>query len=236
MQDVQERTCLEAWQSGVKKLVEHKGEIFNLITQIDVPCEYYASWMHDYSPHSLEGGVERISDVMDTIFPVSLNFKFRNRPDLYAQYLIRHHRAMRWRRNRGRWGTYFERLICFGKEQKINQLERVIQKLITWEQRNTTGLVFHLSSAETDAPRTRGGPCWHFGEILWHQNNVIDLVVVYRNHDFFNKALGNFLALGQLLGFIAAASGKTPGKLICHSVHAYSEKSTAQLIKLAQIN
>ncbi|WP_132257445.1 hypothetical protein [Paucimonas lemoignei] len=234
MLDVQEVTCLEAWQTGARKIVQGRGEAFNLITEIAQPTQLDSQWLQDYSPHRT-AGVERIEDVIDTIFPISLHQRFPVRAELYSKYLTRHRRAMKWSRNRGRWGTYFERLIAFGRPEPVNQLERVIEKLTTWEQRNTTGLVFHLSSPATDAPRTRGGPCWHFGELLWHSNNVLDLVVVYRNHDYFNKALGNFIALGQLLGFIAGESGKTAGKLICHSVHAYSDKSLANLSTLARI-
>lgn len=220
---------------GARKLIENNGHYFNLITQIERPTELHDSWILDYSPHTSVRRADKIKDVIDTIFPIDLYTQFPRRSDLYNEYLRRHYRAMKWSRNRGRWGTYFERLISFGQRNGPNQLERVIEKLINWPQRNTTGLVFHLSSPATDAPRTRGGPCWHFGEIVWHQNNVIDLIVVYRNHDYFNKALGNFIGLGQLLNFIAAESGKTAGKLVCHSVHAYSDKSLARLKSLARI-
>jgi hypothetical protein len=234
MNDVQEGDCLSAWQSGAQRIIEANGPAFNLITEITNPCVVDINWLSDYSPHTVHG-FERISDVIDTIFPTSLYAKYPTRADLYSNYLNVHRRAMKWQRNRSRWGTYFERLIAFGPGAPVNQLERAINKLTTWPQRNTTGLVFHLSSSILDAPRTRGGPCWHFGEILWHSGDVIDLVVVYRNHDFFNKALGNFIGLGQLLQFIATASGKTPGKLICHSVRAYSEESGGYLKSLARI-
>ncbi len=135
-------------------------------------------------------------------------------------------------RNRSRWGTYFERLIAF--DGNLNQLERAIGKLNTWD-RNTTGLVFHLSSPSIDSPRTRGGPCLHYIELLWKTGDVLDLVAVYRNHDYFSKALGNFLALGQLLFFISTETDKQPGKLICHSVHAYTESSLTRLKLLAQV-
>jgi hypothetical protein len=235
MNDVEAADCLTAWQGGVLKIIEGHGKVTNLITEITFPCKVDPTWLVDYSPHIVYGK-ERISDVIDTIFPTSLHERFPKRSDMYENYLVRHSRAMRWRRNRSRWGTYFARLIAFGREDKVNQLERVIDKLTRWQNRNTTGLVFHLSCATLDAPRTRGGPCWHFAEILWHPGDVIDLVVVYRNHDFFNKALGNFIALGQLLRFIADASGKTSGKLICHSVQAYSEVSMGYLKKLAKIS
>jgi thymidylate synthase len=139
---------------------------------------------------------------------------------------------MKLPRNRSRWGTYFHRLIAYGG--KKNQLELTIEKLKHWP-RYTTALVFHLSCPLVDQPRTRGGPCWHYGELIWHKGDVLDLVVVYRNHDFFNKALGNFIALGQLLAFIAKESGKTTGRLVCHSVHAYSANPMSKLTALAKI-
>ena len=167
------------------------------------------------------------------MFPTKLILKYPSRPQFYSAYMRLHQRAMKWPRNRSRWGTYFERLVAFGGTE--NQLELLITKLNTWP-RNTTGLVFHLSSPSVDRPRTRGGPCWHFGEIVWRKGDILDFVAVYRNHDYFNKALGNFIALGQLLRFIANESSKVPGKLICHSVHAYSERSLSALSNLAKMS
>jgi hypothetical protein len=60
--------------------------------------------------------------------------------------------------------------------------------------------------------------------VLWGRDDVIDLVAVYRNHDFLKKALGNYIGLGQLLQFIAAESDKKPGRVVCHSVHAYCDE------------
>ncbi|WP_157050646.1 hypothetical protein [Herbaspirillum rhizosphaerae] len=237
MLDVQAETCLAAWRSAAAQLLQKRDHhAFNLILEITNPCHLDLAWLTSYSPDSIGANTEKLSDVIDTIFPITIREKFIDRNQFYSEYLRRHRRAMKWTRNRGRWGTYFERLIAFDKANSVNQLERVIEKLNSWEQRNTTGLVFHLSSPTLDAPRVRGGPCWHFGEIVWNPGGVLDLVVVYRNHDYFNKALGNFLALGQLLKFIADASNKIPGKLICHSVHAYFDRPVQELTALARLN
>lgn len=233
MPEVHEADCLRAWQEGVRKVRASHGEVFNLITTIDAPYTLDELWLETYSPRSVVPGADKISEVVDTVFPFRLRQRFPLRADFYAAYVKRHERAMKFRRNRGRWGAYFERLVSYNGVK--NQLELAISKLQTWPKRATTGLVFHLSCPLLDSPRTRGGPCWHFGEILWNPGDVLDLVVVYRNHDFFNKTLGNFIALGQLLQFIALESGKTPGKLICHSVHAYSEKPLHFLSQLAQV-
>lgn len=209
------------------------GELFNLITTIQNPSLCQTKWLSDFSPDSVLAGADDVNDVVATIFPMRLHSRSVDRIDFYNGYKRIHNRAMKWRRNRSRWGTYFERLISYNGT--VNQLEVAISKLINWPVRNTTGLVFHLSCPLLDAPRTRGGPCWHFGEIIWNADGTLDLVAVYRNHDFFNKALGNFIALGQLLNFISVESGKTPGKLICHSIHAYSEAPQRTLSVLAQI-
>lgn len=223
---------LSAWKAGCRQLLEGDSQLFNLITSIDSPTTFDMNEVCQHSPNHVKPGANNVGDVINTIFPLSLAAKHQDRADLYSRYLTIHDRAHRWRRGRHAWGTYFERLIRFPKSDNKNQLEIAIEKLNNWPRRNTTGLVFHLSSPATDAPRTRGGPCWHFGEILWRSDNTLDLVVVYRNHDYFNKALGNFVGLGALLNFICINSGKQAGKLVCHSIHAYHDSTIKQLRQL----
>lgn len=229
---VDHASSFEAWRLGVEAVLAAGGELCNLVTTINQPCTIDASWLTQRSPHKFFSRGDDIRDVANTIFPEKIAARAANRDALYAMYLDRHDRARRLGRGRNAWGTYFERLIRF-PPTGVNQLERVITKLRTWAVRNTTGLVFHLSSPTIDAPRTRGGPCWHYGELLWNADGTIDLVVVYRNHDFCNKVLGNFIGLGRLLRFICENTDKTPGRLVCHSVHAYHEGSAKLLRAMA---
>jgi hypothetical protein len=198
---------LEAWQNAAASIRDAGGELFNLLVTIDRPGLIDIEWLTVYNPRRF-GGTDDVRDVINTIFPMKIASAHLRR-EFYTRYLQLYDRGKRRTRNRSAWGTYFARLIAFGPSG-LNQLETAIEKLKAWEKRSTTALVFHLSSPELDAPRTRGGPCWHFGELIWRPDESIDLVVVYRNHDYFNKALGNFLALGQLLEFICAASNKNP--------------------------
>lgn len=230
---VEKATALEAWRAGCAVLLTSHGETSNLMTMIDNPCVVDDQWLVQYSPHRFKAGADDARDVANTLFPQRTCERSANRGDLYSRYLKAHDRARKFQRGHHAWGTYFERLVRF-PPGGVNQLERAIEKLNTWPQRNTTGLVFHLSSPAIDAPRTRGGPCWQFAEILWNADESLDLVVVYRNHDFFNKVLGNFIGLGRLLRFICSSTGKQPGKLVCHSVHAYSDSSHHQLRSLIQ--
>lgn len=233
IQVVEGATALDAWRAGCSLLLASRGEISNLLTTIMQPCLVDCQWLVQHSPLRFKAGADDARDVANTLFPQRTYERLANRQDLYSRYLEVHDRARRYQRGRHAWGTYFERLIRF-PPLGVNQLERAIEKLNTWPQRNTTGLVFHLSSPAIDSPRTRGGPCWQFAEILWNADDSLDFVVVYRNHDFFNKVLGNFVGLGRLLRFICSSTGKQPGKLICHSVHAYSDSSQQQLRALIQ--
>lgn len=233
IQAVEGATSLEAWRAGCEALLNSRGEISNLMTTILQPCVVDEQWLVHHSPHLFKSGADDARDVANTLFPQRTYERSVNRSDLYSRYLKTHDRARKFPRGRHAWGTYFERLVRF-PPGGVNQLERAIEKLNTWPQRNTTGLVFHLSSPAIDSPRTRGGPCWQFAEILWNADDSLDLVVVYRNHDFFNKVLGNFVGLGRLLHFICSSTGKQPGKLVSHSVHAYSDGSQQQLRALIQ--
>lgn len=231
---VEGETSLEAWRVGVALLLKSGCSLSNLITAIASPCLIDPMWLRALSPHKFSSKGDNIRDVVNTIFPIKIAEQSTCRGELYSEYLRCHDRAHKWKRGRHAWGTYYERLIRFPSNRNgkvtVNQLERVIEKLRSWRRRSTTGLVFHLSSPVLDTPRTRGGPCWHYGELLWNRDDTIDLVAVYRNHDFYNKVLGNFIGLGLLLKFICDESDKAAGKLICHSAHAYCDSSARQAL------
>lgn len=235
METVRGVDCVEAWRGGAQAIHNQGRNLCNLMIEIENPTRLTQAWLETYNPRSIGPDADNIRHVINTVFPYRLRNRVGTRAEFYEKYQEIALRARRIYRNRGAWGTYFHRLIDFSNDGQTNQLEIAITKLNTWNQRSTTGLVFHLSSPQIDNPRTRGGPCWHFGELLWQRGDRIDLVVVYRNHDYFNKALGNFISLGQLLDFICAESNKTAGKLICHSVHAYYDAPRYQMIRLAQL-
>lgn len=203
--------------------------ISNLLVRIADPVVFDPAWRDALSPRRF-GGKDSLGNVINTIFPMRMAACAPDRHTLYKRYLKL---TDKHGFGPGRWGSYFQRLIAFRSDKSsVNQLERAIQVLNSWDQRSTTAITFHLSASHLDKPRVQGGPCWHFGELLWHANGTVDMVAVYRNHDYFGKALGNFLALGQLLKFICAESNKKPGTLTCHSVHAFAS-SKQGLAKLA---
>lgn len=222
--------AVAAWKLGAQAVLNH-GDVDNLSVTVEAPLTLAPAALATWNPQSVSAQADDVFSVANTIFPASLAARSADKDELYRRYLM----IMDRMRNRAGgfrvWGTYFERLTNFGA-LRVNQLDRVIEKLNTWPNTSRTGLVFHLSSPETDAPRTRGGPCWHFGELLCHRDGTTDLLAMYRNQDYFNKALGNFLGLGQLLGFVCQQSGRQPGKLICNAAHAFNGGRKADLAAL----
>ena len=75
--------------------------------------------------------------------------------------------------------------------------------------------------------RPRGGPCLNYLalQIEPGEPRTISLLAVYRNHDVVERAYGNFLGLGWLLGFLCGETNSAVGQLTCLSAHAYIDRS-----------
>jgi thymidylate synthase len=222
------QNCLDAWLNASQHLIGHRGEEFNLVVTVDDPVQFEDEWLVRFNPRSVSSEGDAIRDVMNTIFPSKTRANAQTRAAFYDRYK----RAFDRRRRRHRtWGTYFHRLIAFGPHA-TNQLENAIDALGRWGNNHKAALVLHLSSCEVDRIRIMGGPCWQYGALLCPDDETVNLTVVYRNHDYFNKALGNLLGLSRLLQFIAEESGRGPGQLVCHSAHAYFDGSRTTMKNL----
>mgnify|MGYP003593401678 CR=1 FL=1 len=208
MISVNGNNCLDAWKAGCETLLSNGKDVFNLVTTIQNPAYLHNDWLSIYNPKVINHKSASLSDVINTIFPYRLN-NYTTREELYAYYLSLHRSGKRLGcKKKNLWGTYFERMISFGSEQ-INQIEEIID-VITSDSRHLKALnPIHITSCEYDSLRKRlGNPCLQYVQFTFPSKNIIDVSVVYRNHDFLNKALGNFIGLGQLLLFIAKSTDK----------------------------
>lgn len=223
---VQGTNAMDAWLKCGRHLLGQPGaEQNNLVVEIESPGHWETDWFKRINPRAVHIRGEDPNDVANTIFPASTWRKSATRGELYHRYARAHARG-----KRKSWGTYFLRLIDFGTSH-VNQLERAIHVLNSWENEPGTAIVFHLTSPETDAPRPLGGPCLQLCQ-LQSWNGSIDLTAVYRNHDYFNKALPNFIGLGRLQQFICGESGRQPGRLVCVSGHAYCSRGKRAMTDL----
>jgi hypothetical protein len=69
-----------------------------------------------------------------------------------------------------------------------------------------------------------GGPCLHYIFLQLDSDlRTMNMLAIYRNHDFANKAYGNYVGLGDLLEFLCYETNFNVGKLTCVSSHAFIE-------------
>jgi hypothetical protein len=214
--------ALDAWKRGVALILADRNHVVrNLITEIRNPSVTQDSWYSRYNPQAV-GAADSMSVVAQVLFPRSPKRPRETRLQFYTRHETLLKRALRMRTLHSTWrSTYFQRLISMDGSE--NQLERALRALTTWQVRSETGIVAHLSTPKIDGLRKRGSPCLQYLEVLWREGNELDLVAVYRNHDFLGKALGNFVGLGRILEFLTSESNKRVGRVICHSVRAYTE-------------
>lgn len=214
-------TAVDAWLQGCGHLsAEPSHFLRNVITEIEDPTALDKQWYSRFDPKAVDAA-DRLSVVAKVLFPDLTRKVNETREQFYGRCDRLLSRALRSKRLHSSWGgTYFQRLRSLDGSE--DQIERAIRVLTEWDVRAETAIVAHTSSPKIDGLRKRGSPCLQYVEVLWKNGGLLDLVAVYRNHDFLNKALGNFIGLGRLLNFIATESEKTPGRVICHSVRAYT--------------
>lgn len=226
-------TCFDAWHKASTHIINQPtGDDRNIIINISTPCDFndLPIWLADRNPKDFHKGGDNLRHVINTIFPYNLQSFYPNRQDFYTKYATIFAKS-----HNKKWGTYFQRLISFGKGVNTlhpNQLDNAIHAL----QSNSPQrffITFHLTASNIESNiRPLGGPCWQYGEVIKNPQGSIDLVVVYRNHDYFNKGLGNFIGLSKLLNFICTEANHTAGNLIVHSIHGYSSVGIPKLTEL----
>ena len=218
----------QGWYEAVEMLLKN-GKRTGLILHIRKPQMLNPMDLAQYDPNSFDKNLMSLSDVANTIFPKPTerwNLPLASFSSYYANNYKRLHK-----RNPNSWGYYFQRLVEFGPK-KINQLERVISKLNEWRYDYHAALVIHFSSADTDKPRPRGAPCLQYLQLGKTSANQLGMIVVYRSHDYFAKALGNFLGLTRLLHYICRKCGAVPGSITCLSSYAFLNGNKEQIRRM----
>jgi len=234
-------TFQEAWIEACEYLIAAGGESHNLFVSIRDP-------LHD--DPVLERQVESFCRGLDlrtpkqvayTIFPSTLS-RHRSAQSLALAYNRKNGFFARLKSRypqRIRWGTYFRRLTHYelGKEP-INQLGTIIDAINARKNAHRAAYSMIIQRPGSENTRPIGGPCLNYLALQGHRQNGyrhLGLLAVYRNHDFLQRAYGNYLGLGQLLGFICQETGCQVGELVCVSSHAYIEKARALSAFLASL-
>ena len=229
---VQGDGVIEAWTAAASLLVR-EGDRFNLAVHIQNPAALNEADDAPYCHRRIAPELRQsVYDVANTIFPA----EGRRHTDGLAQFFD-HYRTVYvrgQRRHPTAWGTYFLRLISFGASGE-NQLRKIIDALTSWGSRPRAAFVIHLSSSDLDNPRPLGAPCWQYGQFIRNGDSTLSMTAVYRSHDYFQKALGNFVGLARLLRFVCRRSGMRPGTLTCLSTYATLQNQQAKTRRLLRI-
>ncbi|MEU1542032.1 hypothetical protein ABZ461_28770 [Actinacidiphila glaucinigra] len=201
-----------------------------------------------------------IDAVVNTIFPVHLAATCTTHEELTDRYRALYPRLRAVSRNAR--GTYFGRLVAYpgsvDKPDRVDQLARVIRRLAKlktsakWQAVYEADVV-HVSDAdpqqeealghpsETEAAirvasldtQTLDFPCLsHCSFQLDSATDTVHLAAYYRSHYMFDRAYGNYLALGHLCAWVATQAGLTPGSVSVMSGCARLECTKAELATL----
>lgn len=221
--------CVTAWREAVR-LVDGQShhEAHNVV--IDVLDPLGRSTLADPVVAEVDAflqskGVKALETVANTIFPLALYRRY-GAPAFFDRFV--NNVLPKVRRSGDRWsGYYFERMIALPREgggDALNQLTDIIDRL-----RDPSVLArnkFELSVFDParDVDKSPyGGQCMSFGSFKLREDagqDRLDFTVMYRNHFYIEKLLGNLVGLGRLMAFVAKEADLSVGALTVISTHA----------------
>ena len=218
-----QRSCARAWVAAASAIIEMRDEGYNVVIDVEDPCT------HDERDNEAINLVDRflkehdehpIVTVANTIFPQSLYGAYGS-PVFYDEYLREFDRLSATKR----WGRYFERMTRHEMADGVtyNPLSDLIEKMRHQEQRGviyTSAYELAVYDPLRDGRVFRGGQCLSFLSFKRHPKHGLMLTVMYRNHTYITRCLGNLIGLGRLQAFVANEVGIKPGSLTVISTHA----------------
>lgn len=221
-------TSAKGWLAAATKVQEHGGEAHDVVIDIaDPPAESDtdAAIIKEVDQFLREHRRNSLSGVANTIFPQSL----LDRHGPKAFYGVYSDTVLPKMKQMTRdWGRYFDRLTSWrkieGKEVKIiNPLDDLIAFMRTQlagdrTYRNTYEMTVY--DPARDAGKVASRQCLSFLSFKLTREKQLLLTVMYRNHAYIARGLGNFIGLGRLQAFVAEQTGASRGSLTCISTHA----------------
>ncbi len=223
-----------AWIKVVMMLKNSHWHLRNLVVQIKDPKAFNQTAhgkVEDFAKkHDLLGP----KHVAYTIFPQRLYEIKDNADAVFTAYNKQGGFFERVQRKKPSWGTYFRRMSNYmGAKGTVNQLNNIISAIQNRQNLSKAAYTILIQNPGGETIRPLGGPCLNYIAIQAEpqqadQPMTIGLLAVYRNHDFLERAYGNYWGLCNLLMFLAKETCAAPGPLTCVSSHAYvSNKKTA---------
>ncbi|MGW3212819.1 hypothetical protein ACWDBC_11250 [Streptomyces parvus] len=230
-----------AWLEACARLSQVPGKkAFHTVVRIADPLKedaYLRTELDRVRAARSKDPLYSIDTVVNTLFPVALAATCSTHEELTDRYRAFYPRLQEVRRNT--YGTYFGRLVAYPgtpeRPEPVDQLARVIRRLAKLRTSSKWSAVYEAGTAQvTDDDRWEDGPqeseaviraaavdtqtldfpCLsHCSFQLDGATDTVHLAAYYRSHYMFDRAYGNYLALGHLCAWVARHAGLTPGTL-----------------------
>jgi hypothetical protein len=226
-------TNAQAWLAAAAAVQDAGGEAYNVVIDIADPLAVTGpddDILTTVDQFLREHHVNTLAGVANTIFPQSLLDR-HGAGGLYRAYneLV----LPRMKQMTHDWGRYFERMTAWkkvkGKEviiiNPLDELIRFMRDQIASDRTYRNAYDMTIFDPARDAGKVSNRQCLSFLSFKLTADNVLLLTVMYRNHVYIARGLGNFLGLGRLQAFVAAQSGAKLGSLTCISTHAEIDAS-----------
>jgi thymidylate synthase len=226
-------TNAQAWLAAAAAVQDAGGEAHNVVIDIADPLAVTGpdeAILTTVDQFLREHHVNTLAGVANTIFPQSLLDR-HGADRLYATYngVV----LPRMKQMTHDWGRYFERMTAWKKIKGkdviiINPLDDLIQFMraqIASDRTYRNAYEMTIYDPGRDAGKVSNRQCLSFLSFKLTHEKVLLLTVMYRNHAYVARGLGNFLGLGRLQAFVATQSGATLGSLTCISTHAEIDAS-----------
>lgn len=226
----------DAYLDALAVLRDNHWERWNLAVQATDPTLMVVAQHEQVESLARELGILSPKHVAYTIFPCRLAARTHSPAELRDRYVDRMFPSIRTS-----WGTYFHRLVAYtGRTGTTeNQIGAVVAAInATPDRVYKASFTMTIPYAGGETRRRRGGPCLNYLALQLERNPdpTLNLLAVYRNHDFRAKAYGNYMGLCQLLRYMADQTGYAPGRLTCYSSHAYVDADTNRLSEFLTVN
>ena len=217
-----------AWLEVTRRLAESYWELRNVVVHIKRPGAMDIAFNETVTAFARAQRLLTPKQVAYTIFPHKLYQRVGNASSLFSDYDRRLYPKIKRLQPKiaNSWGNYFRRMTNYESATgPVNQLQNIIDAIQNRQRLSSAAYTIVIQKPGTETVRPRGGPCLNYiaiqAEASWGGNRTIGLLAVYRNHEFLERAYGNYWGLCNLLIFLAAEVGGTPGPLTCVSSRAY---------------
>jgi hypothetical protein len=231
-----------AWLAACRAMADGSPVAYHTVVRIEDPLAEDPAVRAAVDGILQAAGLQPVKTVANTIFPQAVAVTSRDHLDLARRY-TEMLPSLRRLSGANTWGTYFGRLVSYpGPGGPVNQLDAIITRLSSEAAKAGTGTgpLTAAYEAAFAAPRegdgvasqdgclaalhvqvrvpgqdsrVRGFPCLSHCSFQLDRSGTLHAMAHYRSQVMVERAYGNYVGLGRLLGYIAGQAGLRTGEL-----------------------